>query len=241
MDFKTLLLCVFGVAGFYACTEDTDFDKPITEIIYPVSGDTLISNDGLRLVATVEDNYGLNQYKLELVGNDDLNGLIADSAISRIFVDELADDEIYIERVFDIPDSIMNGHYILGMSVLDQAGNESITDTSEFYFQNRNDTLQPSFIDTVVFDTISEIRGGLGVNIDVVDDQLVYVKLTVTHEDGITIIAEETWNNVNYPLVSIDQWYDYQESWPEGDFNIHVVAVDKYGYKEYTNTIYFDR
>lgn len=241
MNFKTFVILALCVAGFAACTEETDIEKPVTNIISPVSGDTLFTDEGLRLVATLEDDGELNQYKLSLVGNDSLNGLIADSAISRIFVDDLGADEIYIERVFDIPDTIMNGHYKLSMSVLDQAGNESIADTSEFFFQNKNDTVFPTFLDTVIFDTISELRGGLAVNIDVWDDHLVYVKLVVTHEDGVTIIAEEEWNNVNYSLVSMNQWYPYQETWPEGDFIIYVVAVDLHGYQEYTNTIYFEK
>ena len=240
-NFKTLVLFTLCTACLIACTDETDLEKPITDIISPVSGDTLFVDEGLRLIATIEDNGELNQYKLELVGNDSLNGFIADSAISRIFIDELSTDEIYVERVFDIPDSLMNGHYTISLSVLDQAGNESVADTSQFFFQNKNDTVFPTFIDTVIFDTISEIRGGLGVNIDVVDDYLLYVKLTVLHEDGVTIIGEDTWNNVNYPLVSVNQWYSYQETWPEGDFNIHVLAIDQYGYREYKNTIYFEK
>jgi hypothetical protein len=240
-DFKTIVLLALSVVGFASCTEETDIEKPVTDIISPVSGDTLFIDDGLRLIATLEDDGVLNRYKLSLVGNDELNGLIADSAISRIFVDNLASDEIYVERLFDIPDSLMNGHYILSMSVLDQAGNESVADSSEFFFQNRNDTVQPSFIDTVVFDTISELRGGLGVNIDVFDDKLDYVKLTVTHEDGVTIIGENEWINVNYFWVTMNEWFAYQESWPEGDFNIHVVAIDLHGYREYTNTVYFEK
>ncbi|MFT5918994.1 MAG: hypothetical protein ACI9FU_000796 [Granulosicoccus sp.] len=241
MNFKAFVVLVLSVAGFAACTEEADLENPITNIISPVSGDTLFVDDGLRLIATVDDDGELNQYKLSLIGNDALNGLIADSAISRIFVDNLSADEIYLERVFDVPDSLMNGHYTLSMSVLDQAGNESLADTSEFFFQNRNDTIQPFFIDTVIFDTISEIRGGLGVNIDVLDDHLVYVKLTVIHEDGITVLGEIEWKNIHYFWAPINEWFPFDASWPEGNFIIHVVAVDLHGYREHINTIYFDK
>ena len=222
------------------CMEKTDLEKPVTEILFPAQGDTLFTDEELRLVATLDDNGSLNQYRLSLVGNDERNGLIADSAISRVFVDNLAEDEFYIERVFDIPDTLMNGHYHLTMSALDLAGNQSEADSVEFFFKNRNDTIQPTFLDTAVFDTITADRGGLMVNVDVLDDELVYCKLTVTHENG-TVMQVNEWLDVYYNLVIVQQWIPYDESWEEGNITYNVVAVDKYGYSEYTNSVYFDQ
>ena len=232
-----ILLCLI-IAG---CIKESDLQSPATRILHPTDGDTLFTDEELRLVATLEDNGALNQYRLTLDGNDELNGFTADSAISLLFIDDLAEDEFYIERVFDIPDTLMNGHYILAMKALDQAGNESEADSVAFFFKNRNDTVQPTFVDTVIFDTINVVRGGLMVNIDVFDDELVYCKLTVKHEDGTTLIYENEWIDVYYNWVTMMQWIAYEETRPEGNFIYHVLAIDRYGYKEYTNSVYFDK
>ena len=241
MTLKHTLYFLLTSCILISCTEDPDLESPITDIIFPVQGDTLLIDEGLRFVATIEDNISAGQYKLELNGIDRLNGPLADSTISRIFVDDLSDGEFYIERSFSIPDSIFNGHYQISLSAIDNAGNESVADTANFFFFNTNDTVQPTFIDTVVFDTISVIRGGFNVNIDVFDDYLKYVKLEVTEDNGSTTLREVEWLDVNYSWVNILEWYPFDESWPEGDYTIHVLAIDKNGYRDFYSSIYIDQ
>ena len=223
------------------CVEEADLEKPGTQIIYPAEGDTLFTDEELRLVATLEDNGALNQYRLQLDGIDELNGLLADSAISRIFVDDLASDEFYIERVFDIPDTLMNGHYSMSMSAIDVAGNESVADTVDFFFKNRLDTVQPVFIDTVFRDTLQVSNNGIWINVDIYDDQVVYCRLTITHEESGFYIGGNEWVDFNYAWVNIDHWYPYTDDWPEGDFVYLIEVIDQFGYYSYSNSIYFNR
>lgn len=241
MSIRPVILLFAVAAAFVSCTNNVDQDGPVTMIEVPMDTDTIISSEGIRLVASLEDEELITQYRVELTGVDSLNGLAADTATNWINVYEASQGQFYIDETFDLPEEQFNGHYTLSLHALDAAGNQSDGDTVSFYIRNPLDLQEISFADTMVFDTIEEFRGGVGINIDILDDKLTYAEMWVSSVDGQTEIAYREWLDVNYFWININTWFTWDNAWVEGEYTTRIVAWDQYGYKEYTNSFYIKK
>lgn len=230
------------VAAFFAgCEKEEDTTIPTTIIEKPVMGDRVSAADGIKVVATISDDFLVSQYKISFSGIDSLNGRVADSTISDIHVFDAGQSRTYVEHTFDIPDSAMHANYLLTMVALDDSGNESEVDSVSFFLHNPLDLEEISFIDTVAFDTVEAFRNGIAINIDVFDDALTNIFLTVGTTNGEHVISTGEWLDINSSWQEVNQWILWDDNWVEGDYSAHVTAWDRYGYKEFKNYFYIKK
>lgn len=241
MTTRSISVLIIIIMAVFGCKENSDDVDPITIIEEPNAGDTVFVDQGLRIIASLEDNDLLSQYRIKLIGIDSLNGLAVDTLSDRIEVYDSEPGQFYLDQTISFEPEQFNGHFSLMLHALDQAGNRSEGDTVNFYLKNPLDLETITFKDTVAFDTIEEFRGGVGVNVDVLDDKITYVKMTVSSNVGSTVIAELEWLDVGYHWVDINEWFAWDAAWPQGNYTTSIVAWDEYGYREYTNTFYIKK
>lgn len=220
--------------GLSACKQEIDTDRPIATLDLPMENDIVYSDDDLRLVASFSDNTGLLQYKLVLGGLDELNGIVADSTFSLIYVDAIPDEKktYYLDQIIELNENVYNAHYRVVVSCIDVEGNESIKDTVDFQIKNSADQEPPVFNVTgpTEGDTLGIGQGFLVLG-DVSDAQdLTYTEIFIGPSDFSDTIRFTTFPWVSNNIVDYDDftwWHQVDSSWVQGNYHIYYTAWDQ--------------
>ena len=221
--------------AFSACNEIVDAERPIIDVELPTQNDIVITNDGLRIVATLSDDTGLLQYKVIFDGIDSENGIGSDSTSSFIMIDGVPnkDKAIYLDQVFPLSDTTFNGSYQIVLACIDIEGNESLKDTVQFTIRNSNDSEPPQFDVTgpTPGDTLG-IGNGFSILGSTSDSQsLIYSDIYVGQVGGGDTILFFGFpaiqnNTVNYNNIG---WYfQVDSSWTPGDYHMYIKSWDNY-------------
>lgn len=233
---RKLLPIVGLLLAFASCQQADDFEKPTIEIDSPKTDDVVLTDDGLRVVATLSDNTGLLQYKIEVVGIDSLNDVGADSTYSIIYIDAVPGEgkALYLDHTIELPSNTFNGKYQMIMTCVDVEGNQALRDTVLFEIRNNADYEPP------VFNLISAVSAGdtigygfgFGVDGTVSDSQsLIYSDIYVGNVSGSKVLLEQEFpyildNTVDFS--TIEWWFQVDSTWTPGQYHIYVTAWDNY-------------
>jgi len=229
----SLLLLV--VALFWtACSDGFDLERPTTELISPVNGQTVNTGQGIQLLVKFTDNGNLLQYKMRLEGIDSLNRITKDTTYRLVFIEGISGSEYMLEHNITLPYSTFNGYYRIIVSCIDDDGNESYPDTASVRIVNVLDSIPPVFDIQGIPGPGDTLKLGMGIALsgrisDETSLNLVTVKIANTngsftrHDFKFPSITD---NNVD--LTGIGWWFPVDTNWTPGTYSAYFTAWDNY-------------
>lgn len=131
--FKILLISAFTLTINSCSNEEVDTQVPTIEIITPTHEAEIEPGATINLKAILGDNIGLASYKVEIHAGDDGHEHKAKQkdeegeSFAVSFVKQIANNQNQFEvnEVIDVPENAKEGHYHLGVTVLDVNGNQN--------------------------------------------------------------------------------------------------------------------
>lgn len=127
-----LSFAFLGLVIISSCnSDDIDTTKPIIEIISPTNDQTILPESYMKLEANLMDNSGLASYKIEIHPADDGHehkaSQLATEDFEYTFVDEISTETVIfiLKEDIMIPANITEGHYHVGITVIDKNGNQN--------------------------------------------------------------------------------------------------------------------
>lgn len=129
---KLINLSLVAISLFFiACNDDEivlDTEKPVVQIITPTDHQEIELGTTLTILAQLTDNVGLSSYKIEIHSAGDGHEHKAKQAESFEYNFEEAIDQSFMYEVnhtVNIPADVTEGHYHVGIMVLDVNGNQN--------------------------------------------------------------------------------------------------------------------
>ncbi|WP_372474180.1 DUF4625 domain-containing protein [Capnocytophaga sp. ARDL2] len=116
---------------FVACKEDegtVDIVKPMIEWVTPVEDQEVVPGTNFEVKAAVADNVELASYKIEVHNADDGHQhrrALATPVFEYEYEGTLSGILQEITHTVAVPAEVKEGHYHVGLFVLDKAGNQS--------------------------------------------------------------------------------------------------------------------
>lgn len=129
----------------FSCASDNE--KPVIVINEPVENELFNVGDEIHVDFNITDNDELNQFKIDIHGNQDghshgkLNAVFP--AFDTIIIDNITGNSINRHIHIDIPDGIWPGPYHIIVYATDKGGNEAM-EMKDIKIQNLVDTKNPT-------------------------------------------------------------------------------------------------
>ena len=122
------IVLLFVSTLIVACesSEELDTQKPEINILTPTEHQEIELGQTIEFVAHVSDNVALASYKLEIHRADDGHQHRSESVPWHFeIVENLSGNTAEITHQIPVADTVLEGHYHIGLFVIDQSGNQN--------------------------------------------------------------------------------------------------------------------
>ncbi len=228
----TRLFSALLLISVASCSDGFDLERPVTEILSPVNGQTVSTESGVPLSVRFTDNGNLLQYKIRIEGIDSLNDIARDTVLRLVVIDGISGSEQLLNRSVALPANTFNGYYRIILSSIDDDGNESYPDTASVRIVNSLDSVAP-IIDVGGF-PLDTLRTGQGFTLagSVTDEtSLNYVTLRIGNVTGSFTKINFQFPNIIDNTVDLNGFGGYlmvDSTWTDGTYSIEVNAWDNF-------------
>ncbi len=131
----SLSFALIGLLIISSCSDDdntvADTTKPTIQIITPTDDQEIEPGSVLNFKADLKDNIGLASYKIEVHSAEDGHQHKAKQLEAEEFHYDFSAEvpskspEFTVEKSINVPEDVKEGHYHVGITVLDVNGNQN--------------------------------------------------------------------------------------------------------------------
>lgn len=131
----SLSFALIGLLIISSCSDDdnmvADTTKPTIQIITPTDDQEIEPGSVLNFKADLKDNIGLASYKIEVHSAEDGHQHKATQLEAEEFHYDFSAEvpskspEFTVEKSINVPEDVKEGHYHVGITVLDVNGNQN--------------------------------------------------------------------------------------------------------------------
>lgn len=234
MHNRAAILILLSAALFFAaCRKDLhDDDRPLATIVSPQGG--AFSNAApIPFNLQFTDNKNLLQYKLafKYVGAtyDTGDTLTVVYPFNYTWIEDI--DGASINKMLDVVmhDSILPGEYQVSLTCVDEAGLESLANTTTITLKNKFDSIPPAFgLFNIGADSIFATTDSVVVSGSVSDaDTLTHISYNIITDTPIQVIkatAQDYIKTSNYGIEKVLKWINFEA----GNYLLVITVRDRH-------------